>query len=180
MSETQAAQKTEKSPEDALKKLIHVEIPRELMRIQRMKDPSVANLHAELHGTIGSLVGALGSYLLEIRNWSSELHSIQADHIEALDARVDTIEEFGGDTQLLPNDAELLAKVVVACEYLASEMIKGAVPERDEDGKEKLAEIIVLCSQAKKLIDDNTLSFDDDEPSEEDEAEESPASDEPN
>lgn len=148
---------------DALLNLVRVEIPTELQRIKSMRDPSVGNLHAELHGTIGSIVKTLGDYVLEIRDWVGEMHSIQADHIEALDSRIDVIEEFGGETQILPADAEVLSRIVVACKYLASEMIKGPVAERDEKGKQKLAEIIVLCEEGEKIVSDNVLSFDDED-----------------
>lgn len=165
-------------PGDALLKLVTVEIPRELKRIQQIDSPSVATLQAELHGTVGSLVATLGSYLLEIRNWSSQMHGIQADHIEALDVRVDTLEEFGGDTQILPDDAELFSKVISACEYLAGELLKGPIPERDEDGKQKLAEIVALCGKAQKVVDESTLSFDPDfDP---DDLSEAPQQEEPN
>lgn len=149
-------------PGDALLKLVSVEIPRELKRIQKMDSPSVASLQAELHGTVGSLVGTLGAYLLEIRNWSSQMHGIQADHIEALDVRVDSLEEFGGETQILPADAELFSKVISACEYLAGELLKGPIPERDEEGKAKLAEIVSLCGDAQRVVDESTLAFDPD------------------
>lgn len=150
------------APGDALLKLVNTEIPRELKRIQQMESPSVGAIQAELHGTVGSLIATLGAYLLEIRNWSSQMHGIQADHIEALDVRVDTLEEFGGDTQILPADAELFGKVISACEYLASELIKGPIPERDEEGKLKLTEIVTLCRDAQKVVDESTLSFEPD------------------
>ncbi|MCP4240235.1 MAG: hypothetical protein GY772_06700 [bacterium] len=149
---------------DALVSLVTVEIPREMARIKGAKDPSLSSIHAELHGTLGSLLSTLGSYLLEIRNWSSQMYGIQADHIEALDVRVDTLEEFGGETQILPVDAELLQKVIQACEYMASEMIKGPISERDAEGKEKLGEILSLCGEAQKVVDDATLTFDADFP----------------
>lgn len=162
MSNNQArARATEQPVRDALLNLVRVEIPQELQRM-RKQDPSVASLQAEMTGTLGSLVKSIGDYVLEMRDWMTEMHTIQADHIEALDARIDMIEDFGGETQLLPADAELLGKIVFACKHLASEMIKGPVPERDEAGKQKLAEIIVLCEQAEKLVTDSVLTYDED------------------
>jgi hypothetical protein len=165
-AETLNTEQPEQPVKDALLNLVRVEIPSELQRIKRMKEPSVGNVHAELHGTLGSLMKVLGGYVLEIRDWVGEMHSIQADHIEALGSRVDLIEEFGGDTSILPGDAELLAKIIFACKHLASEMIKGAVPDRDEEGKQKLAEIILLCEQGDKLVNESVLSFDDEDLSE--------------
>jgi hypothetical protein len=147
-------------PHDALLELVRVEIPTELKRMKR-QEPSTANIHAELHGTVGSFVKSLGDYMVEIRDWVNEMHLIHADHLEALEARIDGVEDYGTETQILPADADILLKVVIACKLLASELAAGPVSERDDEGKRKLAEIIALCDQSEKIVQENVFYGDD-------------------
>ena len=119
----------------------------------------------EITGTVLSIVKDLAQNQVEIRDWSFSQMSSISDHLEAHEDRFDTIEQFGGETTLTPEDGEILARALTGAKYVAMVLFKGPFPieERDEEGKQKLAEVLAHIDQAEKIVADSTLLPDDDE-----------------
>jgi hypothetical protein len=159
--------------EDALLRLATIDIPAEQRRLKQIKEPNVHQLSQELAGTVLELVKEVARNQVELRDWSHDYMSAISDHVEALDTRVSTVETYGAETTITPEDAEVLAKAVLSCKYLATQLLNGPFPidERDEEGKQKLAEVIAIAEQSEKIISDSTLVTDDDDIEGDDEAE---------
>lgn len=160
--------------EDSLLRLATIDIPAEQRRLKQIKEPSAQHLLQEMAGTLLSLTKDVAVGLVELRDWNVNYLNALSDHVEALDQRVDTVETYGAETTIVPEDAETIAKAVLGCKYISQQLLNGPFPieERDEEGKQKLAELIAIAEQAEKIIADATLvaDEDDDEPDDEEEA----------
>lgn len=150
--------------EDALLRLATIDIPTEQRRLKQIRDPNSQQMLQEMAGTILSLMRDIAEGLVEVRDWSGSYMSALSDHMEALTERMDTVESYGADTTIIPEDGEVLAKAVLGCKYLAQSLLTGPFPieERDDEGKQKLAELIAIAEQSEKIIADCTLVPDDD------------------
>lgn len=151
--------------EDSLLRLATVDIPAEQRRIKQVSNPSTQQLQQEMAGTLLSLIKDVAIGLVELRDWNVNYLNALSDHVEALDQRVDTVETYGAETSITPEDAETLAKAVLGCKYIATQLLNGPFPigERDEEGKQKLAELIAIAEQSEKIITDSMLVSDDDD-----------------
>lgn len=167
------ASKKRSVPVDALLRLAQDDIPREQARLRALVDGGItpSRLLVEMHGTLLDIDKEIARGLVEVRDWSYQYMNGISDHLEAIDARLDVIEEFGGDSALLPDDAEVLEKVIAGARYLATQMLQGPFPigERDEEGKQKLAELIAFTEQAERIVKESVLVDDDDDDDEDDE-----------
>jgi hypothetical protein len=150
--------------EDSLLRLATIDIPEEQRRLKQIKEPTAQHLQQEMAGTLLSLVKDVAIGLVELRDWNVNYLNALSDHVEALDQRVDTVETYGAETSITPEDAETLAKAVLGCKYIATQLLNGPFPitERDDEGKQKLAELIAIAEQSEKIITDSTLVPDDD------------------
>jgi molybdenum cofactor biosynthesis enzyme MoaA len=150
--------------EDSLLRLATIDIPAEQRRLKQIKEPNVAQVLQELSGTVLELVKEVARNQVELRDWNHDYMNAISDHVEALDVRMSTVETYGAETTITPEDAEVLAKAVLSCKYLATQLLQGPFPieERDEEGKQKLAEVIAIAEQSEKIINDSTLVPDDD------------------
>jgi len=151
--------------DDALVRLAQTEISKDQLRLKQLVNPTTAQLNTELHGTVLSYLKDVARGLVEVRDWMYSYMGESSDHLEALDARLDIIEEFGGDTSILPDDAETLGNVIATAKFLAESLLRGPFPlqERDDEGKQKLAEFLILCESAKTIVQDSTLVAEEDE-----------------
>lgn len=149
--------------EDSLLRLATIDIPTEQRRLKQIREPSAQQLQQEMAGTLLSIMKDVAVGLVELRDWNVNYLNALSDHVEALDQRVDTVETYGAETTIIPEDGEVLAKAIVGCKYLAQNLLTGPFPieERDEEGKQKLAELIAIAEQAEKIIADSTLISDD-------------------
>ena len=163
--------------EDSLLRLVTIDIPAEQRRLKQIKDPSAQQILQEMAGTLLSLTRDVAEGLVQLRDWNVNYLNALSDHVEALDQRVDTVETYGAETTIVPEDAETLAKSVLGCKYLAQSLLTGPFPieERDEEGKQKLAELIAIAEQSEKIISDATLVADEDEEDEDEDAEVGPS-----
>jgi len=163
--------------EDSLLRLATIDIPAEQRRLKQIKDPNAQQLQQEMAGTLLSLMKDVAIGLVELRDWNVNYLNALSDHVEALDNRVDTVETYGAETTITPEDAEILAKAVLGCKYIATQLLNGPFPiaERDEEGKQKLAELIAIAEQSERIITDSTLISDEDEDEDEDEEEVGPS-----
>lgn len=150
---------------DQLLKLVQHDIPRDQERLKTLKGSDPQRVATEISGTVLEYLREVAERLLEVRDWSYQSMTAISEHLEATDDRLDVIETFGGDTTMLPEDAELFAKIIVGCKFLAQNLLTGPFPigERDEAGKTKLAELIAMCEQAERIVSDSVLTDDDDE-----------------
>ncbi len=152
---------------DALLKLAQEDIPREQARLRALAKTDITpeRLLSEMNGTVVDLLKDVARGLVEVRDWAYSYMNQISEHLEANDERLDVMEQFGGDSTLIPDDAEVLSNVCDAAKYLATSMLQGPFPieERDEEGKQKLAELIALCDQGKQIVSDAVLVMDDDD-----------------
>lgn len=145
--------------EDTLLRLATVDIPSEQRRLKQIKEPTSHQIMQEMSGTLLSIVKDVASGLVALRDWNVGYLNALSDHVEAIDSRVDTMENYGSETVILPEDAEVMAKATLGCKYLATQLLNGPHPieERDEEGKQKLAELIAIAEQSERIIADSTL-----------------------
>lgn len=167
------APKKKRPPIDVLLKLAEEDIPREQARLKALSgrtDVTPDRLLVEMHSTVLDITKDLARGLVEVRDWAYSYMNGISDHLEATDLRLDAVEDFGGDSMLLPDDAEVLMKVAVGARYLATQLLQGPFPieERDDDGKQKLAELIAYAEQAERLIGDAAVVIDEDEDDDDD------------
>lgn len=158
---------------DFLLRLATVDIPSEQRRIKQVKDPTSPQLQQEIAGTVLELLKEVARNQVELRDWNVSYLNALSDHVEALDQRVETVETYGDETTITPEDAETLAKAVLGCKYIATQLLNGPFPidERDEEGKQKLAELIAIAEQSERIITDSTIVLDDDLDDDDDEEE---------
>jgi hypothetical protein len=158
---------------DFLLRLATVDIPSEQRRIKQVKDPTSPQLQQEIAGTVLELLKEVARNQVELRDWNVSYLNALSDHVEALDQRVETVETYGAETTITPEDAETLAKAVLGCKYIATQLLNGPFPidERDEEGKQKLAELIAIAEQSERIITDSTIVLDDDLDDDDDEEE---------
>lgn len=159
-------------PVDALLKLAQEDIPREQARLRALAKTDITpeRLLTEMHGTLLDISKDMARGLVEVRDWAYEYMNGISSHLEATDERLDVIEEFGGDSVLLPDDADVLNGVCNAMRFLATSLLQGPFPinERDEEGKQKLAELIALADQAEQIVKDAVLVIEEDDDDDED------------
>lgn len=163
-------QPTQDSESDSLRRLATVDIPAERRRLKAIAEPTAQQVLTELAGTSLDLVEEVAKNTVDLRDWVYEYLQQLSEHMEALEERVDTVTAYGSETTITPEDGIVLSKLAVGCKVLASLLMQGPFPieERDDEGKQKLAELIVLAEQAEKILADSTLSEDDDEDDEDD------------
>lgn len=161
---------------DELRRLVEIDIPRDRHRLKQINDPSPERVLTELNGTVMEYMAETGKNLVNVRDWAH--HNFQqmavsfGDRLEELEARIDTIQTYGAETAITPEDAEILNKVITACNTLAQTLLQGPFPiqARDAEGQQKLGEVLLLAQQAEKIVVEATLSEDYDEDDEEEDA----------
>lgn len=100
-------------------------------------------LRTEIEATVLSFIGDIGAYARDLASWIAD-HEDRLVELEAFQ------EALGQETQLVPTDADDVAKLAGAMKLLAGEAIKSA--SQTEDGKERLAELIVLSERVEKMV----------------------------
>jgi hypothetical protein len=151
--------------EDALLRLAQIDIPAEQRRLKQIKDPTAQQVMSEVAGTQLDIVKDMARNQVELRDWVYQYLNTLSEHVEALEDRIDTIDTYGAETTITPEDAEVLRNAAVGAKWLALTLLKGPFPleERDEEGKQKLAELIAHAERAERIIVDSELSADDDD-----------------
>jgi dGTP triphosphohydrolase len=151
--------------ESWIDRTLNRDLPAHIKRIREQAESSVTLkwLRQELHGTVLSFVGDIGAFAREIAE-------MVADHDDRLSDVEAFVEALGQETQLVPSDADDVAKLAGAMKLLASEAIKD--PSQTEEGRERFAELIVLAERVEKMAATARL---DAEPEPEDEPEEQPS-----
>jgi hypothetical protein len=158
--------------EDALLRLSEIDIPAERRRLKALTGVTPERVMMELTGTVMDLLADTVRYLREtrdnslaVRDWSYDYFNTLSEHMESIEQRIDVVEEFGGGTTISPDDAEVLGKVIVACKHMALVLLQGPFPvgERDEDGKQKLAEVLALADQADRIVGESVMQEEEDD-----------------
>lgn len=172
----QASGSEQQAGHDALVRLANVDIPAEQRRLKQIKDPNAQQAIQEMSGTILDILKDTIRHLVSIRDWTFSGFNSLSDHMEAFEDRLDTVETYGSETSITQEDADVLAKAVIGCRLLATEFLQGPFPinERDEEGKQKLAELIAIAEQGEKIIDESTLSLEEGEDEDEQDDEDDP------
>lgn len=153
-------------------RLLSRDLPHAIQRIKSKEGPSIGWLQTELHATVLSIIGDVAAFARDLRDefgptlWD---HELRIQEVESF------VEALGQETQLVPSDADDVAKLAGAAKLLATELL--AAPGQPEEGKERLAELVVLAERVQKMVaaarldaepedDDEDESGPDDEPDE--------------
>lgn len=105
----------------------------------------------------------------EIVGWTQSEVGKLYGFVQQLRERVDNIEVFGGESQLLPEDAALLLDIVQSVKGIGGQpglahiMLNGPFPigEQPEASKANFRRLLEMCDRAEALIGDVMLSEDD-------------------
>lgn len=178
MTDQQQSPQTERKDDDVLIRLagnfqrILGDIAAERKRLKVVQNPTTERAFAEIHGTVLDLleegvgnIHELSRNILEMRQWMFDTMTSLSDTVDAHETRIDLVEDLGGGTALVPEDAEVIKKTAQGLKYLATSLLTGPFPiyERDEDGKQKLAELIAYADQVEKIVEESTLTQEDDD-----------------
>jgi len=158
------------------------DIKKDQSRIKAIENPTVEILHAEYHGTLLSILKDLAqsafqqahasqqqnAYLDGFQSWAANV----AEQMDDINLRLDMVEDFGGGTNILPDDFELFNKVAIAAKTLASELL-GNTSTFDSAAKEKLQEIVSLSEQMENRLQECLAEPEEDENDEDEEEENS-------
>jgi hypothetical protein len=154
------------TPTDKLAQLVGQEIRKETQRLSH-QDANLEQLKRELVMTVLPIVQDLGSELLQLRGWANEYFNHHADQLDDHEARLTVMEDIASDeSRLDPDDAELFAKLVAACEVLAEQALATTT---DPSGKKKLEEVLEVTKQARERLVQIVEGDEDDEGEEGDE-----------
>lgn len=148
--------------EDLLAKLTYQDVPTFKEEIRGMRDVTPEQLQDVIHGTVMSLIRALGGEVYKLRGWLLMVREGDVNVMDEVIQRVEEIESlvYGGDSQLVQADADLFANIVGACEAFAEQALAATA---DSAGKEQLTELLALCAQGKARIDEIVVSGDGDD-----------------
>jgi hypothetical protein len=131
--------------ESWIDRTLNRDLPGHIRRIRDQAQTAVTTkwLQMELHGTVLSFIGDIGAYARDLASWITD-HEERLQEVEAF------VEGLGQETQLVPGDADDVAKLAGAMKLLASEAIKS--DGQTEEGRERLAELIVLSERVEKMV----------------------------
>jgi len=178
----QAPQQQQPAPaqkQDPLANLL-AEVQVEKKRIQGIKEPTVSSLKAEVGGTnldlledaLKQMLG-IRNHLLAVQSWAAGEFQKFAENEGFQDERLDLLETFGGDTQILPDHAQALLDVIEGCAFVAQKLLQGPFPIEapDEDATAALTQLQEKCAAAKALVEGAVMTPEEDEEGEEEEEE---------
>lgn len=155
--------------EDSLVRLVH-DISSERTRIKRMNEPSNEQLKMELAGTsldlledsTKAILGLRNHVILAMQPWIEGELGKMLDVLQGHEERLEILENFGGDTQLLPEHAQLFGDIIDGAKYLATALLdpeqrQKLFDEIDAEGQQVLRQLLDKCEAAENVISDNTL-----------------------
>jgi hypothetical protein len=160
--------------QDPLNQLM-MEVQKERKRIQSMKDPSLSSLKAEVGGTNldlleDALKHVLGvrNHLLAVQSWASGEFQRLSESEDLQNERINLLETYGGDTQILPDHAQVFLDVIEGCMFVAQKLIQGPFPINypEPDAMKALSQLQEKCASAKLIVEGAVLeadSYDEDE-----------------
>lgn len=164
-------------PSDPLVNLIE-DVQKERQRIRSIQDPSLAQLKSEVAGTTLDLLEDALKMLLGVRNhmlamqtWASGEFNKFAEVEQSHEDRLEILETYGGDTQILPDHAQLLLDVVEGCGFVVQKLVEGPFPIEtpDEEALQALATLQEKCETAKMLVEGAVMDTEEAEEEEEEE-----------
>jgi len=110
-------------------RLLKRDLPTHIKRIKERDAPTSEWLRTELHGTVLGLVGDGLAFAKDMAErfgpWLEGLTSHVEEHEERLQVVEAFIDALGGDTQLLPVDADDIAKLAAGTKWIVAELLKG-------------------------------------------------------
>lgn len=168
----QPTQVVDLQEEDPLLQLLK-DISEERNRIQSVSGITVEQLKMELAGTSLDLMEDSLKQLLVMRDyivrgfqpWVQGEFQKQLDVLQGHEERLEIIETFGSDTQILPEHAQVLVDVVDSAKYLATALLteegRQTLQTLDAAGQQNLQQLLVKCTEAEMILSENTLGADD-------------------
>jgi hypothetical protein len=130
-----------------IERLLSRSLPMAIQRLKNKEKASVEWLQTELHSTVLPMLGDVAAFAREVRDeFGSQLmdHEMRLIEVEAF------VEALGQETQLVPSDADDVAKLAGGAKLLASELLASA--EQTEEGKARLAELVVIAERVQKMV----------------------------
>jgi len=158
---------TSVSPEtfDPFARLVFEDLPNDQRRI-RESDPTPEKIHAEIHGTVLSYISELGRYMFRIHKhleettrWANEsvaAVSARAEshsaHLDALDARMEMLEDYGSGFS--SEEIEVMLRAVAGAAAIVTDLAAGRdvkAPETDE-AKKRVGELLSALEASAAML----------------------------
>jgi len=133
------------------------DIDRTIQRVGGMT-PTLEILRMVMKGDILPLIRDTMKNLIELRDAVYPAINAMADHLDELEERFAGLEGIASDTQLLPEDSDLILKLAGGAKLICAELLKAATGE----AKMKLEEMISLADQAETMAKEKRIEDDDD------------------
>lgn len=143
----------------------------ELTAVVQKLAVAIKGIRRELHATVLSYLASAADNQLTVRGWAANHFSAILDDIGDLADRVAAVE--GDTSQLIPSDADVLAKAVAGGKALAEQLL--TLPDQTAEGRAKLDEVLQACTQAEAIIEQARMEFDEEEQEEADDGDEEEA-----
>lgn len=126
-------------------RMLDRDLPAHIRRIREQLESAVTPswLRTELHGTVLSFLGDVAAYARDLGNWIGD-HEDRLQEVEAF------VEALGQETQLVPSDADDVAKLAGGTKLLVTAQLKDG--SQDESGKALLAELLVIAERVEKMV----------------------------
>lgn len=182
-----------------LERFLQKELPNKIADLKQHTEPN-ANEHSSwLHTVVVDValhyIGDLGADLRDkaarFETWLDSLsNTVDAqevtiatldeaddDHDERIAALESFVDALGQVTQLLPDDADDIAKLAASAKWIATEVLtKG---EQTDEGRDRLADLIALCDKVSKLAETARVDVSPPEADDEEDEDEEPETAEP-
>ena len=156
--------------------ILMADIERAIQRVARLSSPTIEDLRTIIKGDVLPMLHDAMKTMAALRDVVYPALDAHADHLDELEDRFVGLEGIASDTQLLPEDAELILNVAGGSKLLCIELLKTAVGE----GRVKLEEMIAMCTQLEELAKNKVIGDDDEDEDEgEDDGDDEGAADEP-
>ncbi len=160
---------------DPFARLVFEDLPADQRRI-RESDVTPEKLHAEIHGTVLSYISELGRYMFRIHkhlaettHWANEsvaAVSARAEyhsaHLDALDARIEMLEDYGSGFS--SEEIEVMLRAVAGAAAIVTDLAAGRdvkAPETDE-AKKRVGELLSALEASAVMLTGEDEDPDDD------------------
>ena len=135
------------------------DIDRAIQKFAKITTASTEDLRKAIKGDILPMLRDTMANVMQLRDNVYPAINAMADHLDDLEERMAGFDGIASDTQLLPEDADLILKVAGGAKLLCAELIKTATG----DGRVKLDEMIAMCDELEQLAQNKRLDTAEDE-----------------
>jgi hypothetical protein len=148
--------------ESKLKGMLHTDIPRDVRLIKAAVGEEdlyrflKGTYWSYLRGTIEAIISLVEllkisqSYNASLGTWCDDI----SDHVDDLEEDIEDLQGAGG-TVLGRGDSEILMQLVAGSRLLVTECLTKTI---DEQGKESLSRLLLLCEQGMRILKEATIT----------------------